>query len=118
MPPPGAGAGRPGTGVNRYAHACGESRNAGDMITMLMRDEDGVEIVHAHFEPLEPTLDFGKTEPAIHHQGRVTGADDGGIAAAAAAGHREFHHPGTSRRSSPPRYGCSAAGMRMPPSAS
>ena len=70
---------------HRHAVASGKSRHTSDVIVMLMGYDYCRKLLGLQSKTREPAFGLGGTEPAIQHDGRVSGAHHQGVTTAAAA---------------------------------
>lgn len=77
--------------VNRNAGFLGDGCQSGNVITVLVCDEDGGEIFRDAPDPGEPLPDLATTEAHVHEQARFVRFDVRSVAIGAAAQDREFY---------------------------
>jgi len=70
--------------VNGDVQLAGDANEPGDVIGMLMRDEDGLERFRVFFDIGEAAEGLAAAEPGINEDTGLAGRDEGGIAGTAA----------------------------------
>lgn len=76
--------------VNRDAQFVRQSRQAGNVVAVLVRDKDGVQILRRPADAGEALADLPQAETGIDQHPRLVGFDVGAVAGRTAAENREF----------------------------
>jgi hypothetical protein len=66
-------------------------KNSPDVVGVLMRDKDGIDITGGQAQPFESARNFARPETGIDQHTGIPGFDQQGVAAAAAAERGEAH---------------------------
>ena len=78
--------------VHRDAELAREGADAADMILVLVRHQDAVELLGEHAQPRESGHDILQPKAAIEQEPRVARFDDESVAVTATAERRKAHH--------------------------
>ena len=81
-------------GIDGTLQLAEQGRESTGVVTMLVGQQDGLDIGYGHARGLQAGKRFARTQSGVDHDCGPRGAENGSVAAAAAAKDEEFHGGG------------------------